>query len=190
MLSFDPIKDPLASVLLIPLFAVRCGQFHELIEMEQELAHRNVESMPNWCLAIALAYVYLDQPGLAQQRVEECLKRFPGLLLKVLSAIQGILYHLSSPMKKKSSAGPGPEIATSPFFNSDEGEARKLLYDLICQREVDLWKETKAQQVLTAAAQSIVALQLPASKNKFNKEWVKHRSVSLFYSEIVIKHQT
>ena len=92
--------------------------------------------------------------------------------------------------KKKSSAEPGPEIATSPFFNSDEGEARKLLYDLICQREVDLWKETKAQQVLTAAAQSIVALQLPASKNKFNKEWVKHRSVSLFYSEIVIKHQT
>lgn len=154
LLSFDPIKDPLASVLLIPLFAVRCGQFHELIEMEQELAHRNVESMPNWCLAIALAYVYLDQPGLAQQRVEECLKRFPGLLLKVLSAIQ---------------AEPGPEIATSPFFNSDEGEARKLLYDLICQREVDLWKETKAQQVLTAAAQSIVALQLPASKNKFNK---------------------
>ena len=90
LLSFDPIKDPLASVLLIPLFAVRCGQFHELIEMEQELAHRNVESMPNWCLAIALAYIYLDQLGLAQQRVEECLKRFPGLLLKVLSAIQGI----------------------------------------------------------------------------------------------------
>lgn len=96
MLSFDPIKDPLASVLLIPLFAVRCGQFHELIEMEQELAHRNVESMPNWCLAIALAYIYLDQLGLAQQRVEECLKRFPGLLLKVLTAIQGIEYHFSS----------------------------------------------------------------------------------------------
>ncbi len=66
--------------------------------MEQELAHRNVEGMPNWCLAIALAYIYLDQQELAQQRVEECLKRFPGLLLKLLSAIQGINYDFSSPI--------------------------------------------------------------------------------------------
>ena len=90
MLSLDPIRDPLASVLLIPLYAVRCGAFSELIEMEQELAHRNVSSMPNWCLAISLAYIYLDKVDLAQKRMEECLKNFPGLLIRLLNAIQGL----------------------------------------------------------------------------------------------------
>ena len=37
LLSFDP-TDPLATVLLIPLFALRAGKFGDLIEMENELS--------------------------------------------------------------------------------------------------------------------------------------------------------
>ena len=42
LLSFDPQSDPLAAVLLLPVFAVRAGRFEELLQMETELSHRNV----------------------------------------------------------------------------------------------------------------------------------------------------
>lgn len=89
LLSFDPVSDPLASILLLPLFAVRAGRFEELLVMAKELRHRNVADLPNWCLSIALAHIQMNQPDEALKKLETCFKKFPGLLLPLLQAMQG-----------------------------------------------------------------------------------------------------
>ena len=40
LLSLDPESDPLAAVLLLPLFSVRSGRFEELLQMKEELSYR------------------------------------------------------------------------------------------------------------------------------------------------------
>jgi len=140
LLSFDP-TDPLAIVLLIPLFALRSGKFEELIQMESELAYRDVSSLPNWSLALALAHIHLEQPDLAHEKLKACLRRHPGLLLPLLEKMQ---------------AEPCASLASSPHFNTSEPLAKQLLYKLICSREVDLWKDARAQVTLQEAAESLV----------------------------------
>ena len=88
LLSFDP-TDPLAVVLLIPLYAVRSGKFEELIEMESELSYRNVESLPNWALSLSLALIYLDRIEEARLKLKQCLLDHPGLLFPLLEKMQG-----------------------------------------------------------------------------------------------------
>ena len=81
--------DPLAVVLLIPLFAVRSGKFAELLEMETELDYRDVKSLPNWSLNIALSLIHLNQIDLAKEKLVKCLSDHPGLLFPLLEKMQG-----------------------------------------------------------------------------------------------------
>ena len=46
--------------------------------------------------------------------------------------------------------------ASSGHFNTTEPLAKKLLYKLICSREVDLWKDGRAQVALQTAAEAVV----------------------------------
>jgi len=163
LLSLDPESDPLAAVLLLPLFSVRSGRFEELLQMKEELSYRHVNDLPNWSLSVALAYIQLNKEDLALKALEECLKKFPGLLLKLLEAMQ---------------AEPCPEIQTSPFFNVQEEPGKKILYDLLCKREVELWKETKAQSLLQKASENVLKMNLkvpkPSNRTKIPPQIARH----------------
>jgi len=141
LLSFDP-TDPLAVVLLIPLFAVRAGKFAELLEMETELDYRDVKSLPNWSLNIALSLIHLNEIDLAKEKLVKCLSDHPGLLFPLLEKMQ---------------AEPCPELVSSEHFQTDEGLAKKTLYKLICTRETELWKsDSNAQALLQSSAEEVL----------------------------------
>jgi len=167
LLSFDPQSDPLAAVLLLPVFAVRAGRFEELLQMESELSHRNVSDLPNWSLSLALANIQLSRDEEAMGRLETCLQKFPGLLMPLLEAMQ---------------AEPCHEIKISPFFNVKEDAGKKVLYDIICKREIELWKETKAQGYLQKAAESILKRKLnpivPSGAGKIPPQIARHAILS------------
>ena len=86
------VLDPLAVVLLIPLFAVRSGKFAELLEMETELDYRDVKSLPNWSLNIALSLIHLNEIDLAKEKLVKCLSDHPGLLFPLLEKMQGNIH--------------------------------------------------------------------------------------------------
>ena len=81
----------MAVVLIIPFFAVRAGKFEELIQIEKELKHRKVNELPNWALSVTLALIHLKEDEKAKDKMVNCLKKFPGLLIPLLNAMQGNL---------------------------------------------------------------------------------------------------
>ena len=58
----------------------------------------------------------------------------------------------------------------------------KVLYDIICKREIELWKETKAQGFLQKAAESILKRKLnpivPSGAGKIPPQIARHAILS------------
>ena len=69
-----------------------------------------LSDLPNWSLSAALANIQLSRDEEAMGRLETCLRKFPGLLLPLLEAMQ---------------AEPCHEIKISPFFNVKEDAGKK-----------------------------------------------------------------
>ena len=57
--------------------------------METELDYRDVKSLPNWSLNIALSLIHLNEIDLAKEKLVKCLSDHPGLLFPLLEKMQG-----------------------------------------------------------------------------------------------------
>ena len=60
--------------------------------METELDYRDVKSLPNWSLNIALSLIHLNEINLAKEKLVKCLSDHPGLLFPLLEKMQGNIY--------------------------------------------------------------------------------------------------
>ena len=61
--------------------------------METELDYRDVKSLPNWSLNIALSLIHLNEIDLAKEKLVKCLSDHPGLLFPLLEKMQGNITH-------------------------------------------------------------------------------------------------
>lgn len=151
LLSLDPEGDPLAAVLIVDFFALRCHEYEWFIRLyeEWEAQGRNLMQLPNFAFSVAVANFYLatheaesksnNEGGkapkwdilVADEMLQNALIMFPGVLL---------------PLLEKCSIQPEPKVLNFAFFGLkaqiSQPPALQQLIQLYIARNYHIWKES------------------------------------------------
>lgn len=91
ILSFDPVTDPLAMILVIDYYALRAKQYDWLVQLYDEWeSTNNLSQLPNMAFSYALALFYLNKSGdleLADKAIQYAVLMFPGVVKPLLDAL-------------------------------------------------------------------------------------------------------
>lgn len=88
ILTFDPINDPLAIILIIDYYAIRAKQYEWLAQLYDEWeATNNLSQLPNMAYSYALALFYLKRTDAADCALQYALLMFPGVLRMLLDEL-------------------------------------------------------------------------------------------------------
>lgn len=91
ILSFDPINDPLAMILVVDYYALRSKQYDWLIQLYDEWETKNnLSQLPNMAYSYALALFYKNKCGnleLADKSLQYAVVMFPGVVKPLLDAL-------------------------------------------------------------------------------------------------------
>jgi hypothetical protein len=130
LLSLDPIDDPLAILLLLDYYAIRCEEYNYLIRFYNEENQRlNLDGLPNFIYSVSLAYFHLSLFDKANEVLQNGLIRFPTMLKYLLD---------------KLSVRPDRALERCRFFSDSERyetNALKCVQQLYVQRMFNEWKE-------------------------------------------------
>lgn len=92
ILTFDPITDPLAMILVIDYYALRAKQYEFLVQLYDEWENsNNLSQLPNMAYSYALALFYLNKNGnleLADKAIQYAVLMFPGVVKPLLDQVQ------------------------------------------------------------------------------------------------------
>ncbi|XP_071443869.1 ribosome quality control complex subunit TCF25 [Hetaerina americana] len=151
LLSLDPVGDPVAAVLIVDFYALRCHEYEWFIRLFEEWENqgRNLLQLPNFAFSVAVAHFYLatheaesksNTDGskaspkwdilVADQFLQNALIMFPGVLL---------------PLLDKCSIQPEERVTNFPFFGvkaqMSQPPALLQLIQLYIARNYHIWKE-------------------------------------------------
>ncbi|XP_046391016.1 transcription factor 25 [Ischnura elegans] len=151
LLSLDPEGDPLAAILIVDFYALRCHEYEWFIRLfeEWEGQGRNLLQLPNFAFSVAVAHFYLatheaeaksssdgSKPSpkwdilVADEFLQNALIMFPGVLL---------------PLLEKCSIQPEESVTNFPFFGvkaqMSQPPALLQLIQLYIARNYHIWKE-------------------------------------------------
>lgn len=91
ILSFDPIHDPLAMILVVDYYALRSKQYDWLAQLYDEWeAKNNLSQLPNMAYSYALALFYKHKDGNlepADKALQYAVLMFPGVVKPLLDAL-------------------------------------------------------------------------------------------------------
>lgn len=91
ILSFDPVSDPLAMILVLDYYALRAKQYEWLVQLYDEWeSTNNLSQLPNMAYSYALALFYLNKNGnleLADKAIQYAVLMFPGAVKPLLDAL-------------------------------------------------------------------------------------------------------
>lgn len=133
ILTFDPINDPLAIILLIDFYALRSKQYDWLIQLyhEWELTN-NLSQLPNMTFSNALALFHLNQTDAADKALQYALLMFPSVLRLLFDEL---------------SIQPDPRVASHKYFSPTSYTSQPMglqqLTSLYVCRSKTLWKDAE-----------------------------------------------
>lgn len=88
ILSFDPVNDPLAIILLVDYYAIRAKQYEWLVTLYEEWeATNNLSQLPNMAYSYAMALFHLNRPEAADKALQYALLMFPGVLRPLMDEL-------------------------------------------------------------------------------------------------------
>ncbi|EAT35520.1 AAEL012307-PA [Aedes aegypti] len=88
ILTFDPVSDPLAIILMIDFYAIRAKQYEWLVQLYDEWeATNNLSQLPNMAYSYALALFYLKRLEAADRALQYALLMFPAVLRLLLNEL-------------------------------------------------------------------------------------------------------
>lgn len=91
ILSFDPLSDPLAMILVLDYYALRAKQYLWLVQLYQEWENlKKLAQLPNMAYSYALCLFYesaADDTSLADTAIQYALMMFPGVLKPLLDEL-------------------------------------------------------------------------------------------------------
>lgn len=130
ILTFEPEKDPLAVVLILDFFALRCQEYDWLIRIANEWENsRNLSQLPNFAYSVAMAHFQLGETEVAHSLLQTALIKFPGVLL---------------PLMEKCGAVVDSRVTNSEYFakaNSTQSKTLTQLEKMYVERCYHAWKE-------------------------------------------------
>lgn len=88
ILTFDPVSDPLAIILIIDYYAIRAKQYEWLAQLYDEWeATNNLSQLPNMAYSYALALFHLKRTEQADRALQYALLMFPAVLRMLLDEL-------------------------------------------------------------------------------------------------------
>ncbi|XP_055626458.1 transcription factor 25 [Toxorhynchites rutilus septentrionalis] len=133
ILSFDPITDPLAIILIIDYYAIRAKQYDWLVQLYEEWENtNNLSQLPNMAYAYALALFYLKRMDAADRALQYALLMFPAVLRKLLDEL---------------SIQPDPRVSSHSYFAASTYDKatvalQQLISMYVCRSKI-VWRDTE-----------------------------------------------
>uniref|UniRef100_A0A182THS5 Transcription factor 25 n=1 Tax=Anopheles melas TaxID=34690 RepID=A0A182THS5_9DIPT len=88
ILSFDPVNDPLAMILIVDYYAIRAKQYDWLVTLYEEWdATNNLSQLPNMAYSYAMALFHLKRTEAADKALQYALLMFPGVLRPLMDEL-------------------------------------------------------------------------------------------------------
>ena len=88
ILTFDPLSDPLAIILIIDFYALRAKQADFLVQLYNELNEsNNLAQLPNMAYSYSLALFQIGKIEEADKAIQYALMMFPGVLRPLLDEL-------------------------------------------------------------------------------------------------------
>ncbi|XP_053677555.1 transcription factor 25 [Anopheles nili] len=88
ILSFDPVNDPLAMILIVDYYAIRAKQYEWLVTLFEEWdATNNLSQLPNMAYSYAMALFHLNRTDAADKALQYALLMFPGVLRPLMDEL-------------------------------------------------------------------------------------------------------
>uniref|UniRef100_A0A182K0P4 Transcription factor 25 n=1 Tax=Anopheles christyi TaxID=43041 RepID=A0A182K0P4_9DIPT len=88
ILSFDPVNDPLAMILIVDYYAIRAKQYEWLVTLYEEWdATNNLSQLPNMAYSYAMALFHLKRTEAADKALQYALLMFPGVLRPLMDEL-------------------------------------------------------------------------------------------------------
>ncbi|KAL1379030.1 hypothetical protein pipiens_000509, partial [Culex pipiens pipiens] len=88
ILTFDPVSDPLAIILIVDYYAIRAKQYEWLVQLYDEWeATNNLSQLPNMAYSYALALFHLKRTDAADRALQYALLMFPAVLRMLLDEL-------------------------------------------------------------------------------------------------------
>ncbi|XP_058121538.1 ribosome quality control complex subunit TCF25 [Anopheles ziemanni] len=88
ILSFDPVNDPLAIILIVDYYAIRAKQYEWLVTLYEEWeATNNLSQLPNMAYSYAMALFHLNRTDEADKALQYALLMFPGVLRPLMDEL-------------------------------------------------------------------------------------------------------
>lgn len=133
ILSFDPLSDPLAMILVLDYYALRAKQYLWLIQLYQEWENpKKLAQLPNMAYSYALSLFYesKDDTSLADNAIQYALLMFPGVLRPLLDEL---------------SVQVDSRVSTHSYFNANaynsQSPALQQLTSLYVCRSKSIWRD-------------------------------------------------
>lgn len=133
ILTFDPVTDPLAIILIVDYYAIRAKQYEWFVQLYNEWeATNNLSQLPNMAYSYALALFYLKRMEAADEALQYALLMFPAVLRMLLEEL---------------SIQPDPRVSSHSYFAaSTYDKATVALQQLtsmyVCRSKL-VWRDTE-----------------------------------------------
>lgn len=133
ILTFDPVSDPLAIILIIDYYAIRAKQYEWLVQLYDEWeATNNLSQLPNMAYSYALALFHLKRMEAADRALQYALLMFPAVLRMLLDEL---------------SIQPDPRVSGHAYFGpATYDKATVALQQLtsmyVCRSKL-VWRDTE-----------------------------------------------
>lgn len=134
ILTFDPVTDPLAMILVLDYYALRSKQYEWLVQLYDEWgSSHNLAQLPNMAYSYALALFYLNKNAdldSADKAIQYAIMMFPGVVKPLLDALS---------VQVDSRANSHQYISTSSYDN--QPAALQQLTSLYVSRSKTVWRD-------------------------------------------------
>ncbi|XP_058829900.1 ribosome quality control complex subunit TCF25 [Topomyia yanbarensis] len=133
ILTFDPVNDPLAIILIIDYYAIRAKQYEWFVQLydEWEMTN-NLSQLPNMAYSYALALFHLKRTDEADRALQYALLMFPAVLRMLLDEL---------------SIQPDPRVSSHSFFAANSYDKatvalQQLVSMYICRSKL-VWRDAE-----------------------------------------------
>uniref|UniRef100_A0A182Y114 Uncharacterized protein n=1 Tax=Anopheles stephensi TaxID=30069 RepID=A0A182Y114_ANOST len=133
ILSFDPVNDPLAMILVVDYYAIRAKQYEWLVTLYEEWdATNNLSQLPNMAYSYAMALFHLKRPEAADKALQYALLMFPGVLRPLMDEL---LIQADSRVAGHNYFGPGA-------YNKSLVALQQLMSLYVCRSKL-VWRDAE-----------------------------------------------
>uniref|UniRef100_A0A182Q545 Transcription factor 25 n=1 Tax=Anopheles farauti TaxID=69004 RepID=A0A182Q545_9DIPT len=133
ILSFDPVNDPLAMILIVDYYAIRAKQYEWLVTLYEEWdATNNLSQLPNMAYSYAMALFHLNRTEAADKALQYALLMFPGVLRPLMDELS---IQADSRVAGHNYFGPGA-------YNKALIALQQLMSLYVCRSKL-VWRDTE-----------------------------------------------